>query len=170
MASSTKPQQINPVDELIPLIGKAVEEWKQENTAISIAQNVKELLNKNSKEITMKLLGFDSRYDNGWSLDHCNGRSGNSIAGDFLFKNQAVAIQEWLGNIKMPTMTPSFKAELEKEMQRDYESEMHSHVRGLIREKAKGDLKTLIGLITESNSINNHIKMLRLIEDVPVTT
>jgi hypothetical protein len=86
------PAQVNPVDSLLTSIACAVEEWKAKNTKEVIKTTVTELLDKESKQLTLKLLGFEDRWGK-WEVDHCNGRGGESAAGDYLRIAQKTAIQ-----------------------------------------------------------------------------
>lgn len=39
-------------------------------------------MRQNAKTVLLKMMGFENNF--GWSIDHCNGRSGNSAVGDVL--------------------------------------------------------------------------------------
>lgn len=81
-------EKINPLNDMLGVVLQAVSDWRAKNTESALKTRVHELLDRNSKEITMKLLGFDSRYVKQWELDHCNGRAGESAAGDYLKRVQ----------------------------------------------------------------------------------
>lgn len=153
----------NPIDTLLPVIGQAIAEWQQINTAEKVSANVKTLLDKQSQQITLKLLGFDKSYD-GWVLDHCNNRSGNSAAGDFLRKTQAEAIKEWLSTVTLPTLGDELKAALQKSAQKEYEHQISRKIRELTIQHAERTAKALVEAVATSNHIDNYIKMMRLID------
>ena len=152
----------NPIDYLLPVIAQAIEEWKESNTPQKLAVSVKSMLDKESKQITLKLMGFDSSYG-GWTLDHCNGRAGNSLAGDYLYKFQAEAIKQWLSTVHMPVCTPDMQVALQKDAQRIYEQHLTRKVRELALQNADSDAKELIASVTKSNHVENHIKAMQLI-------
>lgn len=154
--------KLNPIDELVPVIAQAVEEWKLNNTATVVKDKITRLLDANSKEITMKLLGFDNRW-NKWELDHCNGRSGNSAAGDFLRSTQAEAIKEWLAQVSMPTLDTKTKNKLIKQAQATYEDYLSKTVRAAIERKATADADLVIAHLTQSQQIDKHLQVLKLI-------
>ena len=154
--------KLNPIDELLPVIAQAVEEWKLKNTTSEIKTKITRLLDTNSKEITMKLLGFDHRGGT-WELDHCNGRSGNSAAGDFIRNSHAEAIKEWLAKVSMPTLDTATKNELIKQAQHTYEDYLGRAVRNAMEKKATNDAEQIIAHITQSQQIDKHLQVLKLI-------
>ena len=154
--------ELNPIDELLPVIAQAVATWKLKNTSDKIKSKVTDLLDANSKEITMKLLGFDNRW-NEWELDHCNNRSGNSAAGDFIRSTQAEAIKEWLAQVSMPTLDTKTKNKLIKQAQATYEDYLGRAVRAAIERKATADADLVIAHLTQSQQIDKHLQVLKLI-------
>ena len=154
--------ELNPIDELLPVIAQAVATWKLNNTAPIVKDKITRLLDANSKEITMKLLGFDKRW-NEWELDHCNSRSGNSAAGDFIRSTQAEAIKEWLAQVSMPTLDTKTKNKLLKQAQATYEDYLGRAVRAAIERKAAADADLVIAHLTQSQQIDKHLQALKLI-------
>lgn len=152
----------NPIDALLPVIAKAVSEWQQVNTEQKLSASVKAMLDKESQQITLKLMGFDEGYG-GWSLDHCNGRAGNSTAGDYLRNAQGEAIKQWLSTVSMPVLNEELKASLQKEAQRSYDQHLATKIRALAIQQAETDAEALVAAVTQSNHIESYIKMMRLI-------
>lgn len=64
-------------------------------------------MNKGATEIMLKLLGFDKDYHGSWKIDHCNGRSGNSVIGDFMASSCRMAVEKWAKDAmkNLPTVT-----------------------------------------------------------------
>lgn len=153
---------VNPVDGVLEAIALAVAQWKEKNTEETIKKKVVDLLNKNSEEITLKLLGFNNRYGK-WELDHCNGRSGTSAAGDYLTTMQQTAIQEWLQTVTMPKLSNAMKNRLSKDMQHDYEHTLHKVVREAVLRQAEVDAQALISKLTVSNQAENYLKVVKLL-------
>ena len=154
----------NALDEILPAISSAVADWRNTNTDTMIKKTVKDQLDKHSKIVVLKLLGFDSSYPNDtYTLDHCNGRAGDSTAGDFIRVTQADAIKEWLSTVAMPEMDPIFENALKQEVQNTYKVALLKQVRNLAENQAGIDAKRLIDSISKSNDIDNYVKTLQLI-------
>ena len=98
--------KINVIDDAIPIIAEAVAEWKIRNSEEVLKRRVHALLDESSNEVVMKLLGFKESWGK-WELDHCNGRSGNSPAGEYLKNAQQGAIAEWLKTAALPKLPRS---------------------------------------------------------------
>lgn len=155
-------EPINPLDTVLPYIASAVGKWKQENTEERIKATVTNLLNKESEEIMLKLLGFDNRYGK-WELDRCNGRAGESAAGDYLRKNQQEAIQEFLKTVAMPALNAALKKNLVKSLADNYQDVLQRELRDLTYAKAKRDAADLIEAVVGSKQIDNYLKVMQLI-------
>lgn len=157
------PAHINPLDKLLPLIATAVQEWQASNTPESIGISVKKLLDANSKKITMKLLGFDINYSQEWQLDHCNTRSGNSAAGDYLRESQSIAIKEWLATVMLPEVDKKMHKTISKQLQSEYEYRLNEKVRELVLAQVKKDAEELVNSIVVSNNAESFYKLTALI-------
>ena len=156
----TKP--INVLDQALPMILEAVQEWKNENSSSKIKDRVKRLLDANSKEVTMKLLGFNDRLGR-WEIDHCNGRSGESAAGDFIRKTQSEAVKDWLTNVCLPELDDKTKAQFKKQAKQIYQETILRGLRDSVQMRAKVDLDLLVKEITTSNQIDNYLKTMQLL-------
>lgn len=156
----TKP--IKPLDAILPLIAEAVSEWQAEHSPEVIKAKIKKLLDTNSKEVVLKLLGFNNNWDK-WELDHCNGRSGESAAGDFIRKYQSEAIKEWLQTVCLPELDNKTKAQFKKDTQDEYRSCMYSKLRELARQRANEDLKLLIDELASTDQLDAYIKTMKLL-------
>lgn len=158
-------EQINPIDRYIPVIAEAVDAWKAKNTPEVIRERIFALLDKHSEEITLKLLGFDkdSWGRKEWKLDHCNGRSGNSAAGDYLMSTQSTVIKEWLSKVQLPKLTPKLKAQLEKDLQSNYEHRAKTDVYSVAARRAEQDMTALVAQVVCSNKADNYVKAMALI-------
>ena len=155
-------QPINLIDQAIPVIAQAVTEWQQKNSAEVLRTRVHKMLDDSSKEVTMKLLGFENNWGK-WELDHCNGRSGESAAGDYLRRIQQAAIEEWLGTIQMPPLSESIQDSLQKELLTRYKSELIRRVRQLAEQQAEADAQDLVASLTQSAQIKNYLAAMQLI-------
>jgi hypothetical protein len=136
---------------------KARAEWFKENVESSgrIRDWVFANLEKSKKEILHKLLGFDRKSfgsSGEWELDHCNGRAGESSAGDYLKEKVAEAIREWLESFKagIPAPSKQLKREVREEFQRMYKSEIMRVTRSLAVERAEQDALELMETLSDS--------------------
>jgi len=156
----------NPLDKLLPAISEAVVEWEEKNTPKKITTTIHKMLDTNRDTIVKKLLGFDSDRWSGkdvWSLDHCNGRAGESAAGDYIRKTAQTAIQEWLSQVKMPTLSASEIKTMQHDMKQVYRNRVGDQLYKLMTSKADRDATELFNQITSSNNIDNYIKAMQLI-------
>lgn len=160
---TSKPTIEKPVDSILPHIAAAVAEWKAEHTEEKIKETVINLLNKESKQIVLKLLGFSESWGK-WEVDHCNGRGGQSAAGDYLTKVQQEAIQEWLKGAVMPTLNKATKASMQKSAQQEYTYNLNRLVHKYAVSQAELDAKAVIQQLVASDQVGNYLKVMALIE------
>lgn len=155
----------NPVDDAIAVIAATVETWKAKNTPQAIKEKTLELLNANSEEIVNKLLGFNKdSWDGKWKLDHCNGRSGNSAAGDYLRNTQAEAIKNWLSNVPLPKLSEKVLKEVSKEMEFAYVQAYRQQLKDLVTQKANADAEEAFDKLTDKDYQDGYFKTLSLIQ------
>jgi hypothetical protein len=153
---------VNPVDQLFPVIAEAVQEWKKVNTPAVITEKVKRALDRSNHEVTLKLLGFKNNYGD-WELDHCNGRSGNSAAGDYLRSTQQAAIQDWFATNLMPVLSPTALKRLQKQMNDEYLNTLHNALRKVVIEKATKDANLLIADLSKDTNSDKFFKLMNLV-------
>jgi hypothetical protein len=113
---------------------KAAADWLGKRKGI--ADEITTLLDRRVQEIIGKLLGFDAHWGE-WEVDHCNGRSGNSAAGDWLRGAVQGAVGAWLTAQagKLPTLP---KAAI-KSLRGDYLEAFQNELRDRLIKKAKED-------------------------------
>lgn len=155
-------EAVKPLDEVLPFITQAVADWKTKNSKEVIAKQVTNQLDKSSAEITMKLLGFDERWGK-WDVDHCNGRSGESAAGDYLRKAQQTAVQKWLETVQLPEIPPKLKAAAVAEYKNDYQKALQLALYRLAMKQAEEDAQFLIGKLTTSDRLEDYLKTMKLL-------
>lgn len=73
---------------------KAAAQWLKENED-KIEQQISSMLDKRLEEVVAKLLGFSYSWGR-WEVDNCNGRSGDSAAGDWLRDKAGNSVRDWL--------------------------------------------------------------------------
>lgn len=152
----------NPIDDLLPEVAASVEKWRGNNTPQQLERQIFSRLDKERDQIVLKLLGFAPEYG-GYQLDHCNGRSGNSAAGEFLVKAQSEAIKNWLSTTVMPTLTEDRRETILKSMSQHYESLFREGLKKAIAEKATADIKAVMDAVAKSNNIDKYLRVLGLI-------
>lgn len=151
------------LDSVLPIINEAVTNWKLKNDREKLTRDVTMLLDKNSKEIVMKLLGFNITYDNKWALDHCNGRSGNSPAGDYLKEQQSEIIKGWLEKVAMPVMTPAELKKIAADAKHEYTYAFEKAIRVLVTDAANKDAADVMRSLTECKDVAAYLQAMRLI-------
>lgn len=165
--SSPSINPVNPVDTLLATIAIAIDSWKKQNSPETLTKTVHNKLDKAAEEVLFKMLGFDARYGGGWSVDHCNGREGNSVIGDYLRTTQERAVKAWFDEVGELKISPAFKKKIEKAMNDEYQDRMMQYARDLASKKAAEDLTVLLNQVCTSNQIGNYMKTLALIDNQP---
>lgn len=151
--------------ELVLLIDTTIDKWLAVNTPEVIAKSVNSKLDKHKEEITLKLLGFDKSYgDRNWKLDHCNGRSGNSTAGEYLKATQSAIVKQWLENVPLPELSPTQLNRLSIEFNDVYLRALKKELFRVAEDKAKEDSQKLLDEIISTDSIENYLKTKELIQ------
>ena len=113
----------------------------------ALKKRIHEQLDKNVQTILLSLMGFENRWHSGrWEIDHCNGRAGGSIVGDYLKKHCLAAATEWLDR-NIGTLTDPPKAELvevRKEYVNTYREELRRQVRRLAEGRAEAKAREMV--------------------------
>lgn len=163
LPNHTTSQEPSVFDEYMGVISHTIEEWKANNPPEKIKESVLKKIRSSQDEITMKLLGFDSRYSKAWELDHCNGRSGNSTAGDYLRTHANAAVTEWLQSAYTPLLSPDEMAALAKEMKKEYRDTIRKSLRAAINKKADEDAAKFINELIDSKNVDGLLRLQNLI-------
>ena len=154
---------MNTQDELVAVINSALESWHEANSPEAIRKRVHEQLDKDSKQVVLKLLGFNYNWGNSWELDHCNGRSGNSIIGDYLKKTQEQILHEWFAKIPLPELNKTETAQLSKSFASAYKEAFRSYISKAAVRKAEADAQALIDSISPSKFLDNFMQLQKLL-------
>lgn len=129
----------------------AKNEWFSKNgTKEQIRRGVLDILNRNVQSIISKLLGFDDHWGGDrWEVDHCNGRSGNSAAGDFIREQAGEAVNEWLK--EQARKLPQLPKKAIISLRAEYLEQLQKNLSRNIREKAATDANQMyLKLIEDS--------------------
>jgi hypothetical protein len=155
----------NPAQIVHAVVTKTIDEWKEKNPPAKIEKDTLKLLNKNAEEILLKLLGFnkDSWGRGNFQLDHCNGRSGESAAGDYIRRHQQEAINKWLSQVPMPempkTLITAMKAEAGDRYRRHFQEQFYARVEA----HAEAEANKAFDAISATLFLDKYNKTLNLI-------
>lgn len=129
----------------IDLIAKeaqaSAESWLTEQ---DIGFRVRQTLDSKVQEIVARLLGFESKWGR-WEVDHCNGRSGESAAGDYVRKTCADEVRKLFDDLagKLPPLPRQARDSLV----RNYHEILNREAGRLLTAKAIDDAKKLVDSI-----------------------
>jgi len=150
------------VADLIPVFHTAIKNWNEQNTPEKVTQDVFDTLNADKDKILAQLLGFSNRWGK-WELDHCNGRAGNSAAGDFLREVQQQAVNEWLSTVAMPTLSSTQLNQIKSSCAAEYKDTFTKTIKRAVVARAEADAKDLVKQLSDSMSAENYIQLMTLI-------
>ena len=162
-APSINLEALNPINDLLSIVLKSIDKWKEKNSEEALTQRVHNLLDDNAETIVLKLLGFDNRW-NKWELDHCNGRSGESAAGDYLKQVQQEAIQDWLKKVKLPELNKTLSSVMKKELEADYKRYLSQYLYEYAREEADKAAKEIIQSLFSQSKVDGMFRLQQLIQ------
>jgi len=121
---------------------EAVAEWLADHaTKGEVRAKVFSFLDRKLDETIAKMIGFSNSWSR-WEVDHCNGRAGESAAGDFLRQHCHESVQEWLKSAmtKAAMPTPAIK----KAVVSEYRELIHREARSYAREVAEEHARTMV--------------------------
>ena len=146
-------------------IQEAYTEWMANNTPEKIKAQCTRTLDRSAEEILRKVLGFKKVWDNSWELDHCNGRSGNSVVGEYLKANQNAAVKAWLSQIPMPTLTKSMESSFARYAKEVFDRGVKQELTRLAEEYASEQAAKFFERIIQNQKaeFDQQLKLLELI-------
>ena len=154
-----------PLDAVFQSIIDSIAVWEKKNTPQVIGAQVKKTLDNGRETIILKLLGFDNRWSGKWELDHCNGRAGNSPAGDYLKGVASEEIKKWFDSVELPPVGDI----LTKSMVKDYKSRVKRLVGEGLKHAADREAERIVDSIikdlTETTKVDDYLTMKSLIEE-----
>lgn len=161
-----KPEDLNnPFQDVLESIVLALNQWHAIHTPEEIKRDMFARMDKAQQEILLKLLGFNKDSWNGeWKLDHCNGRIGESAAGDYLRKQQAENVKAWLDQVELPKIPTKAIESLIKEYQDKFDYEVTRQLDTMAKEAAAEYLDTLMKPLTETSAADQYNKVLELLK------
>lgn len=116
---------------------KVAAEWVRENSP-QMENIVRRKLDMRVEEVIVKAIGFDKSYGQ-WSVDHCNGRAGESMVGDWLRANASGVVNQWLSDqiVDLPRLPARAVTALENEYLSMLKAQVRSFLQNEARERAK---------------------------------
>lgn len=152
------------MENMLSVIGSTVAVWMKGNSEEVLARKVIAQLDSKQEEVVCKLLGFNDRWGK-WEVDSCNGRAGNSAAGDYLRSVQKDAIEKWFKSVKLPPMS----AAVTKSLKTTYLSNLEYQLKESLRRKAEAQAaaiadKMVEQCLSDEGATDNYFKLLALLE------
>lgn len=158
-----KPEDLtNPFQVVLESIVLALNEWHALHTPEEIKRDLFARMDKAQQQILLKLLGFNNSWGN-WELDHCNGRSGDSAAGDYLRKQQAENIKAWLDQVTLPKIPKKVIDSLVAEYQSNFDREITRHLEVMAKQAATEYLDKVKAQLTETSAADQYNKILEML-------
>lgn len=114
-------------------------------TPQSIEEMVREEIGKHAKNAILSICGFEENWDGKFELDHCNGRAGESLAGDFIRKTARAEVEKWLTEQMgaLPKLDRSTIMSLRKEYKDALRKAIRERVVDLAETKAERQVNNL---------------------------
>ena len=119
---------------------QAAQEWLKGQEK-DIANTVHSMLDKRLEKIVSQHMGFDSSWSV-WEVDHCNGRSGESAAGDWLRERSGEAAKQWL--TKQAGNLPDLPKQAIASLRAQYLRSLESAIREQLRKRAVSDAEQAV--------------------------
>jgi hypothetical protein len=133
------------MEDIATVVKQARDEFLEAHTEEKLRKYVKDLLETSLRNVIMHVLGFELSFGSQskpyFRLDHCNGRSGNSLIGERIKQVVADYFNETLPTFKLE---PQEMKALSDELRREYLSYYKAAVREYAREKAKAHARTYV--------------------------
>ena len=101
----------------------------------AVRAKVRAILDKALNQVMLKSIGFNNRWGDGWEVDHCNGRAGESMVGDWLRGNAEDSVKQWLSDAVKEL--PKIPAGAIKSMKKDYLEQIERAVNHAISDEAE---------------------------------
>lgn len=156
-------EELNPINDLLDTVLKAINEWKSKNTEEVLTQRVHDLLDKNAREVVLKLLGFNESRGK-WEVDHCNGRAGESAVGDYLKRVKQAAIDSWLAEAELPKMDKTISTVMRKDLKHDYDRYLEQYLYEYAQDQASETAKEIIKSVFSTTKADAVLKVAELLQ------
>lgn len=115
----------------------------------NIERSVRDILDARLVAIVGSLLGFQARFGE-WAIDHCNRRSGESAAGDWLRARARDAVKRWLD--EQAGKLPDLPAAAQQALRSEYLHELRRHAREALIKRAVEEATAAVARILAGRS------------------
>ena len=106
-------------------------------------------MDERSDRVVLQLLGFELEWGGReWKVDHCNGRSGESAAGDWLRARAGDAVRAWL-DAQAGELPKLSKAALD-DLRGEYTRVLRNALSNALRKRAEADAAAMVESIVAS--------------------
>ena len=132
-------------------VAQAVDEWIEKELP-NIKEKVVRFMNRRTDEIIALIMGFEKdSWGGGWKVDHCNGRSGNSVIGEYIKENAQQEVWKWFSeNVgQLPALPKSTVKNLKKEYLTLLERYMRDRLQNAAQERAREEVDKILTEITQ---------------------
>ena len=151
-----------PNKEVISIVQAAINEWNRQNNLENIRDKVFSKLNQSRDEVLLKLMGFNDRWDQ-WEIDHCNGRSGNSVIADILYNLHKEALTDWVKENYSPKLTATQKQQIQSAYRASYFEYLRKSVRELAEQKARENAQKIVDQLVKVDDVDAYIQTMTLL-------
>mgnify|MGYP000238673770 CR=1 FL=1 len=138
--------------QLLDLYEEVIQEYVDSNPPKKIKAILEKEVDRQRVNILRTLLGLEHRYTNKWTVDHCNGRSGESAIGDYLRNVQAKEIHKIFDSMDMSDVITKT---IEKDIRLEYQINLKKGLISLVRKKAKEDAENIIKTVQEEFNVKD---------------
>lgn len=128
-----------------------------------ISQEVYRRLEHSAKEIVSKFMGMDLKWGSGsnshiWEIDHCNGRAGNTLVGQYFVNRVQKVVENWLDThvLEMFSVPDIFSAQQTQAMMSEYKRTFEHCVKKALLEKAEKDAKLYVEQLLKQSDTEIH--------------
>jgi hypothetical protein len=150
--------------DLLQTAQKAIQDWHSKNDAETVSKAIRTRLDADKDEILMKLLGFNKRsWGDQWDLDHCNGRSGNSVAGDYLAQVQKEVVFNWLSKVELPSLNKKEEAELQRAYKYTFIRTLENNIRDYATKAANEAAQQIFEDLVQTPDIDKYLQTMNLL-------
>lgn len=112
-------------------------------------------LERHKEAILLKAMGFDYKYTGNWAVDHCNGRSGESILGDRIRNAAQHALDSFIldnnTGINLSNIILEHKAQIEIAVREQFKKELHYKVIDMVKKEVSTLAQNTVNQLLEES-------------------
>ena len=112
-------------------------------------------LERHKEAVLLKAMGFDYKYAGTWAVDHCNGRSGESILGDRIRNAAQHALDSFIldnnTGINLSNVILEQKVQLEAAIREQFKKELHYKVIDMVKVEVNKLAQNVVNQLLEES-------------------